>query len=111
MPTLGMVLFIPGIFGPGIAAISVVRYASGQNGLHSWLWRSLQWRLGWRWLALSFFLPLAVMALAAAVHIALGIPSDDKELPRNHYQSESSPTDRPVNRHSWSVLQSNFSVC
>ncbi|MEQ9551579.1 MAG: hypothetical protein RIM23_18480 [Coleofasciculus sp. G3-WIS-01] len=44
------------------------------------------------------------MALAAAVHIALGIPSDDKELPRNHYQSESSPTtDRPVNRHSWSV--------
>jgi uncharacterized protein len=72
LPTLGMVLFIAGSFGPGIAASAVVRYASGQDGLHSWLRCSLQWRVGWRWLALSFFLPLAIMALAAAVHIALG---------------------------------------
>lgn len=72
LPTLGMVLFIAGSFGPGMAAIAVVRYADGKNGLHSWLRRSLQWRVSWRWLALSFFLPLAVMGLAAAGHIALG---------------------------------------
>ncbi len=72
LPTLGMVLFLAGNFGPSIAAIAVVRYASGQDGLHRWLRRSLQWRVGWRWLALSFFLPLAVMGLAAAGHIALG---------------------------------------
>jgi uncharacterized protein len=71
-PTVGMLLFIAGSFGPGIAAITVVRYAGGQDGLHRWLRRSLQWRVGWRWLALSFFLPLAVMGLAAAGHIALG---------------------------------------
>lgn len=72
LPTVGIMLFIAGSFGPGIAAIAVVRYAGGQDGLHRWLRRSLQWRVGWRWLALSFFLPLAVMGLAAAMHIALG---------------------------------------
>jgi hypothetical protein len=72
LPTLGTVLFIVGSFGPGIAAIAVARYASGQDGLHRWLRRSLLWRVGWRWLAIAFFLPLAVMALAAAIHIALG---------------------------------------
>jgi hypothetical protein len=72
LPTLGTVLFIVGSFGPGIAAIAVVSYTSGRRGLHRWLRRSLQWRVGWGWLALSFFLPLAVMGLAAAMHIALG---------------------------------------
>jgi uncharacterized protein len=72
LPTVGVMLFIAGSFGPGIAAIAVVRYTGGQDGLHGWLRRSLQWRVGWRWLALSFFLPLAVMGLAAAMHIALG---------------------------------------
>jgi uncharacterized protein len=72
LPTVGMVLLIAGSFGPSIAAIAVVRYTGGQEGLHQWLRRSLQWRVGWGWLALSFFLPLAVMGLAAAGHIAMG---------------------------------------
>lgn len=72
LPIVGMVLFIAGSFGPGIAAIAVVRYTAGQDGLHRWFRRSLQWRVGWRWLALSFFLPLVVMGLAAFMHIALG---------------------------------------
>lgn len=72
LPTVGILLFIAGSFGPGIAAIAVVRYTGGQDGLHQWLRRSLQWRVGWGWLALSFFLPLVVMGLAAAGHIALG---------------------------------------
>ncbi len=71
-PTVGMVLFILGGFGPGIAAIALVSYASGRDGLRRWLRRSLQWRVGGCWLALSFFLPLAVMALAAAGHMVLG---------------------------------------
>lgn len=72
LPTLGMVLFIAGSFGPGIAAIAMVMYSSGQDGLHRWLRRSLQWRVRWRWIAFSFFLPLVVMGLAAVGHIALG---------------------------------------
>ncbi len=33
LSTLGMVLFLAGSFGPGIAAIAVVRYSSRQDGL------------------------------------------------------------------------------
>jgi uncharacterized protein len=71
-PSLAGALFLAGGFGPSIAAIAVVSYVGGRNGLRNWLMRCLQWRVSWRWLALAFFLPLAVMALAAAVHVALG---------------------------------------
>jgi len=71
-PSLAGAFFLAGGFGPGIAAIAVVSYVGGRNGLRDWLVRCLQWRSGWRWLALAFFLPLAVMALAAAAHVALG---------------------------------------
>ncbi len=64
--------FYAGGFGPSIAAIAVVSFVGGRKGLRGWLVRCLQWRIGWRWLAIAFFLPLAVMALAAAVHVALG---------------------------------------
>lgn len=72
LPSLAGVLFLAGGFGPSLAAISVVRYVDGQDGLRVWLMRCLRWRVDWRWLALAFFLPLAVMALAAAAHVALG---------------------------------------
>jgi uncharacterized protein len=72
LPAFAGVLFLVGGFGPSIAAIAVVSYVGGRNGLRSWLAGCLQWRIGWRWLALAFFLPLAVIALAAAAHIALG---------------------------------------
>ncbi len=72
LPSLAGVLFLAGGFGPSLAAIALVRSVAGRNGLRNWLVRCLQWRFGWRWLALAFFLPLAVIALAAAVHVALG---------------------------------------
>jgi uncharacterized protein len=72
LPYLAGVFFLAGGFGPSIAAIAVVKSAGGRNGLRAWLVRCLQWRFDWRWLALAFFLPLAVMVLAAAVHVTLG---------------------------------------
>jgi uncharacterized protein len=72
LPAFAGVLFFAGSFGPSLGAIVVVRSVDGQNGLRSWLMDCLQWRVGWRWLAIAFFLPLAVIALAAATHIALG---------------------------------------
>jgi uncharacterized protein len=71
-PSLAGALFLAGGFGPSLAAIAVVTYVGGRKGLRDWFVRCLQWRVGWRWLAIAFFLPLAVMALAAAVHVALG---------------------------------------
>lgn len=66
---------VPGLlagFGPGVAAIAVVGYIGGRAGLHAWLARCLQWQVGWGWMALAFLLPLATVAIAAAVHVALG---------------------------------------
>jgi len=66
------VLSCLGGFGPGVAAVAVVGYAGGRAALRAWFGRCLQWRIGWRWFALAFFLPLALMGLAAVMHVALG---------------------------------------
>lgn len=66
---------LPGLlagFGPGVAAIAMVSYVGGRDGLRAWLARCLQWRVGWGWMALAFLLPLVTVAIAAAVHVALG---------------------------------------
>lgn len=65
-------LFLLGGFGPGIAAVVMVGYSGGRAELRAWLVRCLRWRVGWIWIALAFFLPLAVTTLGAAAHIALG---------------------------------------
>lgn len=69
---LAVVLMFLGSVGPSIAAFILVTHNGGRASLRIWLARCLQWRLGSGWLALAFFLPLVLMALAAAVHIALG---------------------------------------
>ncbi len=61
-----------GGFGPGVAAVTLVGYGGGRAALRAWLRRCLQWRIGWHWFALAFFLPLALMVPAAAMHLALG---------------------------------------
>lgn len=61
-----------GGFGPGIAAAAMVGYGGGRAALRAWLGRCLQWRIGWQWFTLAFFLPLALMMSAAVMHVALG---------------------------------------
>jgi uncharacterized protein len=74
-PYSAVLAAVPGFlagFGPGIAAGAVVGCVAGRAGLRAWLARCLQWRVGWGWMALAFVLPLATVAIAAAVHVALG---------------------------------------
>jgi len=71
-PLAAAVLSGLGGFGPGVAAVAVVGYGGGRAALRPWLGRCLQWRIGWQWFALAFFLPLALMVSAAVVHAALG---------------------------------------
>jgi len=61
-----------GSFGPGVAAVSVIGWTGGRPGLHGWLGRCLQWRIGAGSFAWAFFLPLMVLAPAALVHAAMG---------------------------------------
>ncbi len=61
-----------GSFGLSLAAIVVVASTRPVGGLRAWLSRCLQWRIGWGWWAFALLVPLAVMLLAAGLHIALG---------------------------------------
>ncbi len=50
----------------------VVAHSQGRAGLHHWLKRCLQWRVGWIRVLLAFFMPVGLMVLAAAIHVAMG---------------------------------------
>ncbi len=65
-------LFFLEVFGPSLAAACLVCMTSGRAGLRTWLARCLKWRGRWAWMTLAFLSPLAVLTLAAAVHLLLG---------------------------------------
>lgn len=71
-PWLATLLMFAGGFGPSAAAVAVVWTLRGRAGLRAWLWRCLKWKVRWGWMALAFFAPLAVVSIAAGVHLALG---------------------------------------
>jgi membrane protease YdiL (CAAX protease family) len=72
LPWLATLLMFAGSFGPSLAAIVVVASTRPPGGLRAWLSRCLQWRIGWGWWAVAALLPLVVMLLAVALHMALG---------------------------------------
>ena len=72
LPWLATSLMFAGSFGPSLAAIVVVASTRPVGGLRAWLSRCLQWPIGWGWCAVALLLPLAVMLLAAGLHIELG---------------------------------------
>lgn len=72
LPGLATLLMFAGSFGPSLAAIAVVASNRKAGCLRAWLSRCLRWRIGWGWWILAFLLPLAVMLMAAGLHIALG---------------------------------------
>ena len=72
LPWFATLLMFAGSFGPSLAAIVMVASTRGLERLRAWLSRCLQWRIGWGWWTFALLLPLAVMLLAAGLHIALG---------------------------------------
>ena len=73
-PVLGMVLMMAAGFVPSLAGLMVVSIFSKGSGLRDWFARCCNWRLGWRWYALAFALPPAVILSALAIHGLLGGP-------------------------------------
>lgn len=71
-PVLSMVFSIVSGFGPSIAALLIIAFFSGRAGLIPWLKNALNWRVGWQWYALAFFIPPLMMLFAQAIHWALG---------------------------------------
>jgi uncharacterized protein len=71
-PVMGTVFAMVSGFGPSLAGIAAVFLFSGRAGLNDWLTRCLNWRIDWRWYAVAFFLPPAIMLLALAIHADVG---------------------------------------
>ncbi len=71
-PALSTALMMVSGFGPSLAGLAVVAAFSTRQGFQDWLARCLNWRVGWRWFAVPFVLPPAVMLLALAIHSAMG---------------------------------------
>ncbi len=72
LPWLATLLMFAGSFGPSLAAVVVVASTRQWVGLRAWLAHCLQWRMAWGWWAFALLLPLALMSLAAGLHIAWG---------------------------------------
>lgn len=69
---LSTVLMVLSGFGPSVAAVAVVASVGSGQGLRDWLARCLDWRMGWRWFALAFLVPPAVMLCALGIHALSG---------------------------------------
>ena len=72
LPWLATLLMFAGSFGPSLAAVVVVASTRQRVGLRAWLAHCLRWRIGWTWYAFALLAPLAVMSLAAGLHISWG---------------------------------------
>jgi membrane protease YdiL (CAAX protease family) len=68
-----------GAFGPPVGAAVVVWAAGGS--LRSWAGQFGRWRIGGRWWAAAFLLPLVVLALGSGLYVALGGPVDLAAVP------------------------------
>lgn len=71
-PALGTVLMMIAGLGPSLAG--VVALSTGSAGLHTWMARCLNWRVGSGWYLVAFLAPPPVMVCALALHATLGGP-------------------------------------
>lgn len=63
-------LHLIGALGPAVAAYLVTAWANGRRGISELTKRSLQWRVGWRWLAFALLGP-TLMYLVAVLGVGL----------------------------------------
>lgn len=69
---IGTILAIVSGFGPSLSGIAVVVFFSSRAELRAWFVRCLNWRIDWRWCAVAFCIPPAIILLSAAIYGASG---------------------------------------
>jgi len=74
LPLPFLVFFFLGTWGPFLAAVIVLYREGGWEAVKAFLRRGLDWRIGWRWVAVIIGIPLLVSALPLGVHLLLGGP-------------------------------------
>jgi uncharacterized protein len=68
----GTILAIVSGFGPSLSGMFVVAFFTSRTKLRTWILKCLNWRIDWRWYALAFCVPPAIMILALAVYSVTG---------------------------------------
>jgi uncharacterized protein len=58
-------------YGPLLAAIITTAITSGRDGLRDLFQRMIKWRVGWGWVLVAAFSPLAVYAIAVGIVVFL----------------------------------------
>jgi membrane protease YdiL (CAAX protease family) len=76
---LGQVFSMIAQFGPAVAALILIWYTSASMG--GWLRGIVRWRVGPRWYAVAIGLPVALIAVQAALFGLLGYPLDMASIP------------------------------
>ena len=59
-------------YGPTLAAILITGLTLGRTGMKALLSRQVRWRVGGRWYAVAFLLPVGLAAAAASLNVLLG---------------------------------------
>jgi membrane protease YdiL (CAAX protease family) len=74
-------VFGEGSFGPSvsIAAIVVVAITEGKGGVRALLRQLVRWRVGWRWYAVAFGLPIVATLIAVSLNVWFGAPAPAAE--------------------------------
>lgn len=62
-------------FGPLLSALSLTALAGGWPAMKALLGRLVQWRVGWRWYAVAFGVPVAIGLAAVGVATLAGVPA------------------------------------
>jgi len=62
-------------FGPMLSALSLTALAGGWPAVKALLGRLVQWRVGWRWYAVAFGVPVAIALGAIGLATLVGVPA------------------------------------
>jgi membrane protease YdiL (CAAX protease family) len=80
-PRLFKILKSLGVFGPSLAAIVVVAYGGGMEGVRRLLARLLFWRVSWIWFAVALLLPAVISLLTTGLHVLFGGAAPNFAIP------------------------------
>lgn len=67
-----LIVFLPGAYGPTIAAIVMAGVIGGKQGVKRLLATLLIWRVRWEWYLFAGFVPVAMLGLAALLSSYVG---------------------------------------
>jgi membrane protease YdiL (CAAX protease family) len=77
--TLGSSPIEVAAFGPFLAALVVLSVTEGRAAVKAWLVQMVRWRVGLRWYAVAFGLPVLLVGIATYLNVRLGAPAPTAE--------------------------------